>query len=373
MPRPAPVVPLRVLRAVKRAYVTPGHPVALSTPSRVAKHFSIPLSSAKETLEEIDGYTLHREYKQPRVYNPIYVHKRREQVQADLIDIGQLSAENGGVKFLLVLIDVMTKFVWLYPIRDKSASSMVSALRRWLNEIDVAPQRLKTDQGREFRNAPVQQLLRERGVVWEAAFGTKKASVCERVNKTLQILIFKYLTENETLKYVNVLPQLVETYNKRGHRTLEGLSPREADRPANERRVQAIFTEKYGKMERLRKRKLPLKVGDIVRVKIEPRKISSDSRAYARQFKGEQFRIVRINRTLPIAMYYLKSLDDGEIIEGAFYKEELQRLKGDVYKVERVIRERRARGGGREYLVKWKDFGERHNSWVHERDIQRRF
>ena len=358
---------------MRRAFASPGHPVAFSTPARVARHFGVPVAAAKAALERHDGYTLHREYKRPRQYNPYFVHGRRELVQADLIDVSKIAASNRGVRFILVLIDVMTKRVWCYALRRKTAAAMTTALTWWLDDIDEPPDKLQTDKGLEFTNARVQALLRARGVEWEAAAGTLKAAVAERVNKTLQVLIYKHLTENETLEYAQKLPALVRTYNTRAHRTLQGMSPAEADRPGREAAVQAIFHQRYAdaaqRAARLRPR---FRVGDTVRVKTEPKKVSSSSRAYAEQFHGEYYRITRVNRTLPVPMFYLRSLDTGEHIEGGFYAEELQKQSAEVYKIERVLR-RRTRRGRREVLVKWKYFGPAHNSWVPEGDIVRVF
>jgi hypothetical protein len=345
------------------AYVTPGHPTAFSTPQRVSKHFNISLSKAKEILEHVEGYTLHREYKQPNFYNPYYVHGRREQVQGDLIDVSRISRENEGNTFLLVLIDIFTKKLWVYPIKRKDRINMTAAMTLWLNAIDRPPRKLMTDRGLEFTNRPVQALLRSHNVLWQPANGTLKACIAERVNKTLQILIYKYLTENETIKYIDVLAQLVVTYNERGHRTLEGMTPAQADLPTNEARVRAIFHEKYEDANKHRKTTLPFKVGDMVRLKTEAHKISSSSRAYAEQFHGEYYRIMRINRTMPVAVYYLRSLDTGELIEGGLYANELQRQRGDLYKIETVL-DRRGRGRRRELLVKWRYFGPRWNEWI---------
>lgn len=360
-------------RRIQRAYITPGHPVAYSAPGRVAQYFNIGHSRARQILEHIEGYTLHREYKQPKRYNPYYVHSRREQVQGDLIDVSQIASENDGVRFLLLLIDIFTKRVWVYPLKNKSANTIKASLSTWLSELDVKPRKLMTDRGLEFTNRPVQQLLRDEQVEWMAAYGTLKACIAERANKTLQILIYKHLTENETLRYVDVLPRLVRTYNTRGHRTLEGMTPEQADHPDNERHVQAIFHTRYQEVARYRKSTLPFRVGDLVRLKTLPKKaVSSSARAYAEQFHGEFYRIVRINRTLPIALYYLRSLDTGEYIEGGLYANELQRQRGDVYKIERVL-DRRVRGGRREILVKWKFFGPHWNEWIPEQNVQRVF
>lgn len=356
---------------VIRAYTSPGNPIAYSSPARVAKHFQISVKKAKEILEHTEGYTLHREYKSPKQYNPYYVHERREQIQGDLIDVSVISNDNNNVKFLLVLIDIFTKRLWVYPLQNKNARTMTQIMRRWLQSLDVIPKKIMTDKGTEFTNRSVQQLLRSYNVEWQAAIGTVKACIAERVNKTLQILIYKYLTENETLKYIDILPDLVITYNTRGHRTLEGMTPEEADLPDNEARVQAIFHEKYDQIGR--QRKLPrFNVGNLVRIKTLPKKISNESRAYAEQFKGEYFNIIRINRTLPIPLYYLRSTDTGEIIEGGFYANELQRVRGDLYKIERVLRER-VRRGRRELFVKWRYFGPQWNEWIPAANVARVF
>jgi hypothetical protein len=354
-------------QAILRAYTTPGHPVAFSAPGRVAEHFGISHAEAKRILEHDEGYTLHREYKRPRVYNPYYVRGRRVQVQGDLIDMSKVRRENDGVTFLLVYIDVFTKRLWVYPLRRKRGADVEEATRGWLDSLDRPPRKLMTDRGLEFTNALVQQLLADRGVEWQPALGTLKACVAERVNKSLQILIYKYLSETETTRYIDVLPELVRTYNRRGHRTLQGMTPEEADRPESEHRVQAIFHQKWGRLAtRLRGRssRLPFRVGDLVRLKTEVKqKVGSSARAYAEQFKGEYFTIVRINRTLPVPLYYVKSLDTGEVIRGGLYANELQRQQGNVFKIQRVHKER-VRRGVRELFVKWKDFGPRHNEWI---------
>lgn len=354
---------------VKRAFTQPGHPVAFSAPGRVAKHFGISTTKARTILESIDGYTLHREYKKPRVYNPYYLHSRRKLAQADLIDVSKLAQENDGVTFLLLIIDCFTKKIWLYPIQRKTAVAMTDAMRTWLGQLDVAPTKLQTDRGLEFTNRQVQALLAQHGVEWQAAYGTAKAAIAERANKSIQMIMYKYMTERETVRYVDKLQQMLATYNSRGHRTLDQMTPDEADRPENENRVQAIFHERYAKIG-AKRRSPKLKIGNLVRVKTDAHSVSSSSRSYAEQFHGEFFTIVRINRTLPVPMYHLKSVDTGEYIKGGFYSNELQRQRGDLYKIETVLRER-TRRGRRQLFVKWKFFGPRWNEWIDADSVER--
>ena len=72
-----------------------------------------------------------------------------------------------------------------------------------------------------------------------------------------------------------------------------------------------------------------------------------------------------------VPVYKLKD-DAGEILEGTFYEPELQKIikEDDVYRVEKILRKRK-RKGVVEYLVKWKGYADKFNSWVSERDISK--
>jgi hypothetical protein len=62
---------------------------------------------------------------------------------------------------------------------------------------------------------------------------------------------------------------------------------------------------------------------------------------------------------------YLVKDDHGEILEGAFYAEELQKVikTDDVYKIEPILIKRKKRRRV-QYLVKWFEYQESLNSWI---------
>ena len=79
----------------------------------------------------------------------------------------------------------------------------------------------------------------------------------------------------------------------------------------------------------------------------------------------------RINRKNKPIMYKLKDYNN-EIIEGSFYRHEIQPItkNDDVYLVEKVIRKQR-RHGEMWCWVKWQGYHTSVNSWVRERDLSR--
>jgi len=358
-------------------YQTPGHPVAFSSPGNIFRYFNgrVPESIIRDALEHIDSYTLHREYKQPQVYNTHYVYRRRKQFQADLIDIASLKEENDMVTFLLVVIDVFSRKLWVIPLQRKTAEATKNGLQVWLSSMpNDEPESILTDSGKEFVNRLVSTLMREHNIRMDQSKNIHKAAVAERVNKSIQVLIYKYLTNNGSVRYIDVLPELVSTYNNRKHRSLDYMSPNEADQIENQLKVRSIHSVKYGKLASRKKKRVmsalkdKFKKGDTVRIKTHAQAPSSARRAYLQQFHGELFTITDINNRLPITMYEIKSMDTEEVIEGGFYANEMTRIRGDTFKIEKIIRTR-GKGARKEFLVRWKYFGPQWDSWVKTGDM----
>lgn len=345
---------------IYRNYLNPAHPTAFSSPGNIKRFYrnAYGKNIIDRTLANVDSYTLHREYKKPSITNPFFVYSAREQVQMDLIDVRQLAKYNDDVTFLMVLIDCFTKKAWIKLLKNKSADSSLSALKELIEEIKPQVRTILFDAGTEFKNKKVHAYLKEKGIKIIHPFSETKAAIAERFNRTIQELIYKYNTENETFRYVDVIYDLLSAYNNRGHRTLQYLTPDEAEKPENASKVLCALNDHYAKS--LSKRKDPkLTIGQTVRIAILKGKMN---RGYQERFNQEYFKIIEVLSKMPIPMYRLRSMNNNEIIQGKFYANELQPMDGDVFKIERVLKTRKRRGK-KEILVKWKAFDESHNSW----------
>ena len=85
----------------------------------------------------------------------------------------------------------------------------------------------------------------------------------------------------------------------------------------------------------------------------------------------ELFTVVKCIETRPPVC--LVKDDHGEILEGTFYAEEIQKVikQDDVYKIQSVLKKRR-KGRRVQYLVKWLGYPEFFNSWIFKQDLQKR-
>ena len=76
---------------------------------------------------------------------------------ADLINMQAFSKDNNGIKYLLTVIDIFSKFVWIVPLKQKTGQEIVNAFSWILKE--RRPSKTWVDRGREFYNKDVQKLV----------------------------------------------------------------------------------------------------------------------------------------------------------------------------------------------------------------------
>jgi hypothetical protein len=105
-------------------------------------------------------------------------------------------------------------------MKTKNQKESANKFQEWLQSLNTKPKVLRTDKGKEFDARMVKAVLLRYNVEWQGAAGTSKASVAERANKTIQILLYKYMTKYNTTRYIDILDDIVNTYNTRPHRTL---------------------------------------------------------------------------------------------------------------------------------------------------------
>ena len=72
--------------------------------------------------------------------------------------------------------------------------------------------------------------------------------------------------------------------------------------------------------------------------------------------------------TIPVT--YIVEDENGEQIQGTFYKEELQRVlvKDNIYKIEKVIGQKKVNGKIK-LLVRWKGYGPEFDSYIDKKDL----
>ena len=279
-----------------------------------------------------------------------------EQWSADLLDMSKMKTENDGISFILVIIDVFSKFSWLQPIINKKADTVKKDFSKVLDTGRI-PQRVWVDAGTEFQNKLLYKYFKEEDVHMFIARSESKSVFAERLIKTLKVKLFKYMYYNQTYRYINVLADICESYNNSYHSSIK-MAPSEV----NESNKLEIYLRDYmpnvNKINR-QTQKSSLEKGTLVRLS---RPKETFSRGYKEKFSEEIFVVDFVINSHPKRYAIVDGL--GGNVEGTFYGKELLKVHPDEnreYKLNEILKYRKNK---KEALVSWYGYSEKFNSWI---------
>ena len=239
----------------------------------------------------------------------------------DLADMQLLSKYNKGIRFLLCVIDIFSKYAWVVPLKDKKGISIVKASQIILKQSNRKPNKIWVDKGSEFYNAYFKKWLRDNDVVMYSTHNEGKSVVAEQFIRTLKGKIYKYMTSISKNVYTDKLDDIVDEYNNTYHTTIKM-------KPIDVKDNTYINTDKE-----INNKDPKFKVGD--RVRISKYK-NIFAKRYMPNWSEEVFIIKKVKNSIPWT-YAINDLNGEEII-GTFYEKELQKTNQEEFRIEKVIR-----------------------------------
>ena len=352
-----------VQKQLESIYFSPKQGASFTSRNKLIKEVKskkIKNKEVKDWLQKQNAYTLHRPVVRKFKRSKIITNGLNDLFEADLMDMSNISEENDDITFILVLIDAFSRKLWLKPLKSKHAKTVLKAFREVLEE-SGKPNRIRTDLGTEFKNKFLKDFFKKEGINHYFVMNETKAAMAERVIRTIKKKMYRYFTHNETWRYIDILDDLVNSYNNTFHSTIK-MKPIDVTKK-NEFR---LWLNLY--MDTLTKASEPsdLKIGDKVRAS-KLRK--TFPKGYHQLWSEEYFKINKIINSYP-TRYLLKDLLD-EDITGSFYRTELQKIKDAdeaQFKIEKEIKEREG-VNGKEVFVKWKGWPDKFNQWVPVKDV----
>ena len=247
-------------------------------------------------LQKNQTHSLHKGVRKKFLRRKIITHYPGHITQSDLIDMQKFSGSNSGYNYILVLIDCFSKKLWLEPLKSKSGSETAQALRNILDKIEFPIQSLIFDEGLEYLNKNVLNLLKEFNIHHYHIKTKHKASTAERVNRTIKGIIWKYFTESGGKKWIDKIGEIAENYNKTFHSSIK-MAPNEV----TWKNYQKVFKNLYPKINSFVHCRL--KRGDKVRIALNK---ALFEKSYTVNWSKDLFTITNVFQKNGVCWYRLQ-------------------------------------------------------------------
>lgn len=179
----------KTLELVKRYFYWPGV-------SAEVRKFVAECSICKET--KAPNQTL-----RPPMGVPAIAERPFQHIYIDLL--GPYPRSKSGNTVILIILDQLTKFVWLKPLRKASAITIVKFVESEIFHMVGAPETLLSDNGKQFISKDFCDLLNRYGVRQIlTASHSPQVNASERVNRSILAAIRSYVEQDQTTWDVHI-------------------------------------------------------------------------------------------------------------------------------------------------------------------------
>lgn len=349
-------------------YYDVSHPAGYSSVNKLVSAMKGKMNEkhVKQWLQSQETYTLHKPVHRKFPRNKYILSNFNELWQADLSDMRTYSEYNDGFKYILCVIDVFSKYAYARPLKKKNSETIKTCFESIFAEAKATPRHIQSDKGTEFVSKDVKEYFKGKNINYYTTNNPDiKASIVERFQRTLKMKMWRYFTHKNTYRYVNILQDLLNSYNHSYHSSIK-MCPCDVnssnimtvwcnlyDRPKNRNNI--MESPKFG-------------IGDHVRI---TKYKHIFQKGYETNWSDELFVISSIINRKPWLVYTLKDLQNEPIV-GTFYGKELQKVSYDptiAHKIDKILRTRYS-GNRKELLVKWKGYPDKFNSWIHASEFE---
>jgi hypothetical protein len=206
------------------------------------KKKGITYNEVRQFLQKQESNQLFKKKTKMRHYFPTTSKFKFEILQADLVDMSDISVANQNYKYLLVCIDVFSRFAFVKPMKNKKSETVTEVIKDIIE--NTKPYIINTDLGSEFISDAFRKLMSTHGtqINYVDVGEHHKLACIDRFVRTLRHKINIYLTSHNTTKYIDVLPDIVYNYNNGYH---SGIKKVPAEVEEEDRDILELNNKKY--------------------------------------------------------------------------------------------------------------------------------
>lgn len=309
---------------MEKLYHDPKHPAAYGGVNALYNSMK-GKKTRKEVKKFLNNSKIYRKYKNVRGKQiqraKFYTVSAGFNFQADLFDLQKLSRSNQGYKWILLVVDSLSRFVSTAALRNKSGPEVASGMEQIFSDLRNSGRLafhilLATDLGNEFYNKNVEEVYKKYNIAHYCLRNPIKCGIAEISGRVILRRLHQHMMYKKSKRWIDIIKDVTLAKNMRKNRSLGGLSSAQVTYSNQSEVFEALF----GQMKHKKSKKL-LDVGQKVQIIMKKLPFSKEIKGYF----GEKIYVVGGHRMHAngVCRYTLKDPEDDIFIAGSFYAEEL--------------------------------------------------
>lgn len=292
-----------------------------------------------------------------RTNKPIVAKYNNQTWAIDLIDLNEHVKANKGWRYIMTIVDIFSRKVWLKKLKQKEANETKDALEQLINELGIKPKYVMQDNGTEWLGE-FEIYCKENNIkqLFTRSYSPEANGVVERMNKEIRKIIRAFFVRNYNTIWHSILDKVQDNKNQTYNQSVKG-KPDDIWTPTYELTTKGVLPDRDFKFKARKslldkaeakikkfKEEDNLQEGELVRVKMSS--IFANIRRLVKEGNTKQIivtytpeifivsKVVKVRNNLLERNKYVLENADGKILKKngvtqMFYASELLRFKGE--------------------------------------------
>ena len=252
------------------------------------------------------------------VFLPIYSESPFS-FQIDLTFFPRYKKQNDDYYVLFTAININTRYSYAYFAKSKDSDTILDIMKQFHTaavEIDT----ITTDEGTEFTNAFFTDYCNENNIKTFFVKGdSHKLGIVNRFHRTLKDKLLKYMTSQDTVRWIDVIDKIIWNYNHTVNRGI-GMEPYKA----NSFIQTEIIAEKKAQTEKIHARESHYEINNKCRI-LNKTALFDDK--MTSQYSNKIYTITKVNKNSVILNDTIK-IKKSEIL---LINDDVQEMTPDVH------------------------------------------
>lgn len=206
--------------------------------------------------------------------------------QIDLTFITKYKNQNSGYHIIFTAINVNTRFVYAYKLKSSTDDDVLNCLKTMHSKTDINC--LTGDLGKEFINKKFSKYCDDNEIrTYFFKADSHKLGIINRFHRTLKEKFTKYFNSVDTVRWVDVLDEIISNYNNTVHSSTHS-KPIEM----NDYLEHIYIEEKQEETNNMTSKEQNFDINDKVRIRIERQTIGNDK--FTPNFTTKIYNVIKV-------------------------------------------------------------------------------